>query len=131
MPFLSLSQCGEGTSAVKGLEKIHNLTSSTNSTTEKAILMLTDGQILDDKEEREKVLYKLNWTGITLIAAGFDGDSSGAASADVKNLKLYTSDNNILVGTNAVQLGIDIVNKMEERGIICKDHGNLSCFKIA
>ena len=113
------SLCGEGTSAVKGLEKINDLTSSTKSTTEKAVLMLTDGIILDDAEERIKVLSKLNSTGIsTIIAAGIN-------EADKENLRLYTSRGNILVGTDAVQLGIDIVNKMEERDIICKDHGNL------
>ena len=36
-----------------------------------------------------------------------------------------SEDNNTLVGTDAVQLGIKIMNKMEERDIICKDHGNI------
>jgi hypothetical protein len=121
------SLCGEGTSAVKGLEKIYSLASASTdvkSSTKKAILMVTDGIILDDGAALTKVLSNLNSMGIrTLIAAGFDG-TSGAA--DMENLKLYTSDDNILTGTDPIQLGIDIVNKMKERGIVCEDHGNLS-----
>ena len=115
------SLCGEGTSAVKGLEEILSIASGSRGSTEGAIVMLTDGVIIDDASERTKVLSDLKTAGIsTLIAAGIN-------EADVENLKLYTSDSNILVGSDAVQLGIDIVNKMEERGIVCKDHGNLSC----
>ena len=118
------SLCGEGTSAVKGLRAIYDSASTTMSSTESAVLMLTDGIIQDDAAERTKVLSDLKSAGIrTLIAAGIN-------DADVENLKLYTSSDNILVGSEPVQLGIDIVNKMEERGIVCKDHGNLSCFKL-
>ena len=118
------SSCGEGTSAVKGLREIHRLASGTRNFTEGAILMITDGIIMDDAAERSRVLSDLNSTGIsTLIAAGIN-------EADEANLRLYTSDDNILVGTDPEQLGIDIVNKMQERGIICRDYGNLPCFKL-
>ena len=124
------SSCGEGTSAVKGLEKINNLASSAQSSTEKAILMVTDGVIMDDAAERTKVLNNLNSTGVkTIIAAGIN-TGNGISTADVENLKLYTSENNILVGSDPVELGIDIVNKMEERGILCQEHGNLSDSKL-
>lgn len=116
------SLCGEGTSAVKGLQVIHSLASGSRSSIEGAILMLTDGIINDDALERTKVLSDLQTAGIsTLIAAGISG-------ANVENLKLYTSEDNILVGTYPVQLGIDIVNKMQEKGIICQDHGNFISF---
>ena len=112
--------CGEGTSAVKGLQEIYRLASNGKSSVESAILMLTDGVIQDDASERTKVLSDLKSAGIrTIIAAGIN-------EADEENLRLYTSNDNILVSKNAVQLGIDIVNKMQERGIVCKDHGNLS-----
>jgi hypothetical protein len=116
------SSCGEGTSAVKGLQEIYSIASSSaRRSSEGAIVMLTDGIILDDASERTKVLNNLKSTGIsTLIAAGI-------SEADRENLRLYTSDDNILVGTEAVPLGIDIVNLMQKRGIICKEHGNLSC----
>ena len=116
------SSCGEGTSAVKGLQEILHLAStSTRSSVEGAIVMLTDGIIMDDALKRTEVLNSLKSAGIgTLIAAGIDG-------ADEANLRLYTSSDNILVGDDPVQLGIDIVNKMQERGIVCQDHGNLSC----
>ena len=118
------SSCGESTSAVKGLREIHRIASGTRNSTEGAILMITDGIIVDDAAERTGILTALNSIGIsTLIAAGID-------EADVANLRLYTSSDNILVGTDPVQLGIDIVNKMEERGIICRSYGNLSCFKL-
>jgi hypothetical protein len=115
------SSCGEGTSAVKGLQEIYSIASSSaRSSSEGAIVMLTDGKIVDDASERTKVLNNLKSAGIsTLIAAGIN-------QANRENLRLYTSDDNILVGADPVQLGIDIVNKMEERGIVCQDHGNLS-----
>ena len=112
------SSCGEGTSAVKGLREIYNIASRTRNSTEGAILMLTDGIIIDSASERTTVLSDLKSVGInTLIAAGI-------GEADVQNLKLYTSDSNILVGNEPVQLGVDIVNKMQERSIVCQDHGN-------
>lgn len=121
------SLCGEGTSAVRGLEKIYELASSTrNSTAESAVLMVTDGTIMDNAAERTKVLDNLKSAGIkTLIAAGI-GD------ADVENLKLYTSDDNILVATvdqnnpgqAPVDLGIAIVDQMANKSILCQDHGN-------
>ena len=126
------SSCGEGTSAVKGLQEIHRLASastSTKSTTEGAIVMLTDGLIMDDASKRTEVLNNLKSAGIsTLIAAAFEGNDPNVNRAQIEdNLGDYTSDDNILVGTDPVQLGIDIVNKMQERGIICQEHGNLSC----
>ena len=61
------SLCGEGTSAVKGLREIYNISSSTMSSTESAILMLTDGIILDDAAERTKVLSDLKSAGINML----------------------------------------------------------------
>ena len=115
------SLCGEGKSAVKGLREIYNIASSTwtMSSTESTILMLTDGIIQDDAAERTKVLSDLKSAGInTLIAAGIN-------EADVENLELYTSSDNILVGHDPVQFGIDIVNKMANKSILCQNHGNL------
>ena len=118
------SSCGEDTSAGQGLMEIHRIASGTRNSTEGAILMITDGIIMDDAVERTGILTALNSIGIsTLIAAGI-------GEADVANLRLYTSSDNILIGTDPVQLGIDIVNKMEERGIICRSYGNLFCFKL-
>ena len=115
------SSCGEGTSAVKGLEKIYHLASSSyrssSRSTESAVLMLTDGIIMDNSNDRATVLQNLNSAGVhTFIAAGIK-------DADRKNLKRYTSDNNIVIREKPVELGIAIVRKLEERGILCKDHG--------
>ena len=119
------SLCGEAMSAIQGLRVIHSIASGTRNSTEGAILMITDGIIpADDAAERSRVLSDLSSIGIrTLIAAGINVE-------DVANLRLYTTSDNILVGTDPVQLGINIVNKMEERGIICRSYGNLSCFKL-
>ena len=116
--------CGEGTSAVKGLQKIHHLAStSTRSSAKGAIVMLTDGIINDNASERRTVLEDLKLAGIsTLIVARI---SHSTSKADESNLGLYTRSDNILVGDEPVQLGIDIVNKMQEKGIVCQDHGNL------
>ena len=114
------SSCGEGTSAVKGLREIYDIASSTMSSTESAVLMLTDGIILDDAAERTKVLSDLKSVGInTVIAAGFN-------EADEDNLKLFTTSDNVLIGNDPIQFTIDIVNKMEEKDIICKYHGKFN-----
>lgn len=115
------SSCGEGTSAVKGLEEIYRLASSRNSSrsTESAVLMLTDGIIMDDSNDRATVLQNLNSAGVrTFIAAGINDGTT-----DRENLKKYTSDDNIVIREKPVELGIAIVRKLEERGILCKDHG--------
>ena len=115
------SSCGEGTSAVKGLEEIYRLASSRNSSrsTESAVLMLTDGIIMDNSNDRARVLQNLNSAGVcTFIAAGINDGTT-----DRENLKKYTSDDNIVIREKPVELGIAIVRKLEERGILCKDHG--------
>ena len=111
------SLCGESTSAVPGLREIYNIASTARNSTA-AVLMLTNGIIQDSATERTRVLSDLRSAGInTLIAAGI-GD------ADVENLKLYTSADNILIGSDPVELGIAIVNQMASRSILCQDHGN-------
>ena len=122
------SSCGEGTSAVKGLREIYNIASSTMSSTESAVLMITDGIIMDDAAERTKVLRDLKSAGVnTVIAAGFN-------EADEDNLKLYTTSDNILIGSTSdpVKFSIDILNKMEEMNVICKYHGKFNnyCYCI-
>ena len=119
MTFPSL--CGESTSAVPGLREIYNTASTTLARhSSAAVLMLTDGVIQDNATDRTSILNRLRSAGIdTLIAAGIGG-------ADVENLKLYTtSADNVLVGSDPVELGIDIVNHMASRSILCQDHGKL------
>ena len=117
------SLCGEGTSAVEGLEEIYGIasTSSGSSSGESALLMFTDGTIDDNSTSLTKVLQNLNSTGVsTLIAAGIAG---GTNPPNRPNLRYYTSDDNILIEDDPIELGIAIVRKLEEREIICKDHG--------
>ena len=115
------SSCGEGTSAVLGLQKIYNIASSGISSIESAVLMLTDGIIQDNHTSLTNVLENLKSVGVhTLIAAGING---GTSMANRDNLLNYTSDDNIVIKEDPVELGIAIVSRMKERGIICKEHG--------
>ena len=117
------SSCGEGTSAVKGLEEIYNVASSGSSSAESALLMLTDGVIEDDSKSLTTVLQNLNSVGVrTRIAAGIN---DGTSMADRENLQSYTSDDNIVIEDDPIKLGVAIVRKLEEREIICKDHGKV------
>ena len=111
------SLCGESLiTAIPGLREIYNIASTTRSSTA-AVLMLTDGIIQDNATERTRVLSDLRSAGInTLIAAGI-GD------ANIENLILYTSNDNILIQNDPVDLGIDIVNQMAVKGILCQEHG--------
>ena len=118
------SLCGEGTSAVRGLREIHRRVSSSGNSIENSVLMVTDGIILDDATERTRVLNDLRSAGVSpLIAAGIN---SGTSTVDSANLRLYTSADNIVVGssTDPVQFGVDIVNKLVETGVLCLEHGN-------
>ena len=117
------SSCGEGTSAVQGLEEIYDIASSGNSSGESALLMFTDGVIEDNSTSLTKVLQNLDSVGVsTLIAAGIN---DGTSMADRENLQSYTSDDNIVIEDDPIKLGVAIVRKLEQREIICKDHGKV------
>ena len=118
MTFPSL--CGEITSAVPGLREIYN-TASTTRNSIATVLMLTDGIIQDNATERTRVLSDLRYRTEfnTLIAAGI-------GHADIENLKLYTSADNVLIQNDSVDLGIDVVNQMAVKGILCQEHGILA-----
>ena len=51
--------CGEGTAAVPDLGEIYNIISTKRSSFDSVVVMLTGGTILDDSEEREKVLIDI------------------------------------------------------------------------
>ena len=116
-----LSMCGEGTSAVWGLEKIRDIV-RTKSARESTVLMITDGIIEDGTEERTTCLSELESAGVTIIEAGY-GD------ADLSTMKLYTDPDNIMIDDDPVELGKAIVNKLKVKGILCDKYGN-SSYKI-
>ena len=105
--------CGEGTSAVWGLKEIREIV-RTKSVHKSTVLMITDGIIEDDKEERTTVLKS---AGVTIIEAGY-GD------ADLSTMKLYTDRDNIMIDDDPVELGKAIVNKLKVKGILCDKYGN-------
>jgi hypothetical protein len=107
------SMCGEGTSAVQGLEEIYKVIS--NKKKSGAVLMLTDGMIMDDTTKRDEVLENYKEAKITIIGAGI-----GDASLD--NMKPYTNIN--LIKKDPVDLGIAIVNEMVSQKVLCNDEGN-------
>ena len=108
--------CGEGTSAVWGLKEIREIV-RTKSVHKSTVLMITDGIIEDDKEERTTVLSELKSAGVTIIEAGY-GD------ADLSTMKLYTDRDNIMIDDDPVELGKAIVNKLKVKGILCDKYGN-------
>ena len=110
------SMCGEGTSAVPGLERIRDFV-STKSTRQSTVLMVTDGIIEDEKEARTEVLRDLESAGVTIIEAGY-GD------ADLQTMKLYADPDNIMIDNDPVELGKAIVNKLKAKGILCDKYGN-------
>ena len=109
------SMCGEGTSALGGLEEIYEVIS--NKEKSGVVLMLTDGIINDDAMKRDAVLKKFKEAKITIIGAGI-----GKASELGDNMKDYTSIN--LIKEDPVELGIAIVNEMESQKVLCSDEGN-------
>ena len=108
--------CGEGTSALWGLKEIRDIV-RTKGTHNSTVLMITDGIIEDDKEERIKVLSDLESAGVTIIEAGY-GD------ADLSTMKLYTHRDNIMIDDDPVELGKAIVNKLKVKGKLCDKYGN-------
>ena len=115
------SMCGEGTSAVPGLERIRDI-ALTKSAHKSTVLMITDGIIEDGKEERTTVLSDLESAGVTIIEAGY-GD------ADLSTMKLYADRDNIMIDDDPVELGKAIVNKLKVKGVLCDKYGN-SNYKI-
>ena len=126
-PFPSF--CGEGTSAVDGLKTIYELIPSP-PTTNSAVVILTDGRIIDDDTERSNILAKLAERGVqSILAAAVKG--SGSLSATVDNLRLYTLQNreeDAILHDNVIDVGVGIVERMNETGLICLEHGNYSSY---
>ena len=112
------SMCGEGTSAVPGLERIRDIV-RTKSTRKSTVLMVTDGIIEDEKEARTEVLRDLESAGVTIIEAGY-------GEADLQTMKLYADPDNIMIDNDPVELGKAIVNKLKAKGILCDKYGNSS-----
>ena len=109
------SMCGEGTSAVRGLEEIYKVILSKEKSG--VVLMLTDGIIKDDATKRDAVLTKFKEAKITIIGAGI-----GKASTLSGSMKDYTSIN--LIKEDPIDLSIAIVKEMESQNVLCSDEGN-------
>lgn len=110
------SLCGQLTSAVSGLNVTANQIEA-NKGRNNALVMLTDGTIYDDANERNAVLERLEST--TIIVGGIGGGINGASR---ENMKLYSD--HVTVQRNPVDLGIDIVGLLNATGVLCPDHGN-------
>ena len=114
--------CGQLTSAVSGLKQIAAEVEKNGPSKNSAMVMLTDGEIKDDETELQAVLKRFS---STIIISG------GIQDANVNNLMLYTpSADNILLRGDPTDLGIAIVARLSETGILCAEHGNLSLFKL-
>ena len=118
------SLCGTDTTAVAGLDKIHSLIPQP-AITDSAVVILTDGVIDDPPNERIRALNNLLDSNVrvqSIIAGGII--DSGATEA---NLRLYNRNNfandGVVLAEDAVSLGIGIVRKMKEVGLICSEQG--------
>ena len=110
------SMCGEGTSAVKGLEEIYkNISKQKNPG---VVLMLTDGKIEDPDMDRKAILNKFKEKDIKIIGAGIGGTQVR------KRMKLYTRINLISKDPDSVKLGTAIVKEMERQKVLCSGEGN-------
>ena len=125
-PYASL--CGQSSTAVDGLKTIHDLIISNPVTTDNTLVILTDGILRDNEEDRVNIFKSLRDPKLrirSVIATGIEGASSLSASVD--NLKLYTfnqDEQDTVLAKNPFDVGLGIVARMAQTGIVCPDFGN-------
>ena len=121
------SICGGFSRAVDGLEKIRDLIPPKEPGRANALVIMTDGVLNDGDNEREAVLNQLTTKGVSsiLVSAVL---SSGAIPTTQANLIKYTVDDNeddVIIRKKVEDVGIDIVSRMKDTGVICKELGKI------
>ena len=111
------SSCGTGTIAVPGLEVIAEV-AKRSRLKEEAVLMLTDGTISDPNNGRVRVMNELKSAGIGTIIAARIG-----SGVDQNLIDYADKPDNAVADSNAIQLGLQIVERLNVEGILCNDHG--------
>ena len=125
------SLCARGSNAASGLNTVRRMIGSSSSVSS-ALVMMTDGQLseLSDPEDRINAINALEDDNLnlkTMIVAGIKNPTQGSG-ATYGNLVEYTrlgfSDDHVVLGDSAIDVGRHIVDRMAGSGIICADYGN-------
>ena len=125
------SLCARGSAAASGLNTARRMIAN-GSSINSALVMMTDGQLseLSDPEDRINAINALkdgNLNLKTMIAAGITNPNQGSG-ATYGNLVNYTrsgfSDDHVVLGVSAIDVGTRIVDRMAGSGLICADYGN-------
>ena len=119
--------CGDETYAINGLEQIAKDSERVAGQPE-ALILLTGGIIstkaTDDEDPAvgEKnlndAIQDLTKSGVTIRIAAQSDDER-----DPGLLKYVSQDANALDNSNPIDLGVEIVNRLREENIICRNHG--------
>ena len=118
------SICGKFTRAVDGLKKIRDLIPANQPGRANALVIMTDGVIDDNPDERKAVLNQLKSKDVSILVSAVE--SSDAIPATRDNLMEYTVSNNkddVIIREQVIDVGIDIVRRMNDTRIICKELG--------
>ena len=121
------SICGTLSLAVDGLKKIRDLIPANQPGLRRAnaLVIMTDGVLDDSDKERIAILDELETKGVSSILASAVR-SANAKPPTVENLKKYTINNNeddVIIRDKVIDVGIDIVRRMNATGVICKELG--------
>ena len=130
------SLCAKGSSAASGLKAIKEMIASSSSINS-ALVIMTDALLseLNDPEDRINAINALKDENLnlkTILASGITNPTQGSG-ATYANLVEYTrsdsqefSDDHVVLGDSAIDVGRRVVKQMAESGIICADYGNQS-----
>ena len=119
------SICGGFSLAVDGLKKIRDLIPPKVPGRANALVIMTDGVLKDGDNERKAVLDQLTTKNVSSILVSAV-NSSGAIPTTPANLIKYTVDSNkddVIIHDKVIDVGIDIVRRMNATKIICKELG--------
>ena len=119
------SICGKFTRAVDGLEKISDLIPPNQPGRANALVIMTDGVIDDGDNERKAVLDQLKTKGVSsiLVSAVSSSEAIPATEANLIKYTVSNSKNDVIIRDQVIDVGIDIVGRMEDTGVICKELG--------
>ena len=119
------SICGTFSLAVDGLKNISDLIPANQTGRANALVIMTDGVLNDGDKERIAILDKLKTKGVSSILASAVRFAN-AKPPTLENLIKYTVSNNeddVIIRDKVIEVGIDIVRRMNATGVICKELG--------
>ena len=119
------SICGGFSLAVDGLEKIHDLIPANQPGRANVLVIMTDGVLNDDDNERKTVLDQLKTKGVSSILVSAVSSSDAIPATQASLIKYTISDNkdDVIIRDEVIDVGIDIVQRMNATQVICKELG--------